>query len=247
MATAKSVITLAKKQLGKDGGKFNDYIGFPRGTDWCGAFVHYLMRKCKVKMTVPGAGLAENWCRWGKANKRVVKMKDAKPGDIVTFDWDFNHFANHVGIVLKNHGNGLFTCIEGNTGDPARVRIMVRQARFIRGVIRPRYDKPKKPKMRAEIESGQSTPTAPEKAQKKSKKKSGIALPARGYFRKGDKGDKVKHLQMWLKVQGFAPGKIDGVLGSKTVKAVGRFQKKYKLTVDGIFGKKCLKVANKIK
>lgn len=245
MATAKSVVALAKKQLGKNGDKYTDYIGFPRGTDWCGAFVYYLMRKCKVKMTVPGAGLAENWLRWGKANKRVVKMKDAKPGDIVTFDWDFNHFANHVGIVLKNHRNGLFTCIEGNTGDPARVRIQVRQARFIRGVIRPRYDKNKKPRMREEIESGQSAPTAPEKVKKKPKK-SGIVLPGRGYFRKGDKGDKVKHLQTWLKIQGFAPGKIDGVLGSKTVKAVGRFQKKHKLTVDGIFGKKCLKAANKI-
>lgn len=243
MATAKSVIALAKKQLGKGGGKFTDYIGFPRGTDWCGAFVYYLMRKCKVKMTVSGAGLAENWYRWGAAHKRLVRIKNAKPGDIITFDWDFNNFANHVGIILKNHGNGILTCIEGNTGNPARVRIKLRQARFVRDIIRPPYDKAKKPKMRAEIESGQSTPTAP----KKSKKKSGIALPARGYFRKGDKGDKVKHLQMWLKVQGFAPGKIDGVLGSKTTKAIGRFQRKYKLTVDGIFGKKCLKVANKIK
>lgn len=242
MATAKSVIALAKKQLGKGGNKFTDYIGFARGTDWCGAFVHYLMRKCKVKMTVPGAGLAENWHRWGKANKRKVKIKDAKPGDIVTFDWDFNNFANHVGIVLKNHGNGLLTCIEGNTGNPARVRIMVRQARFIRGVIRPRYDKKKKPKMDAKIEKGQSNPGT-----EKPKKKSGIVLPGRGYFKKGDKGDKVKRLQLWLKIQGFAPGKVDGVLGSKTTKAIGRFQRKYKLTIDGIFEKKCLKMANRIK
>ena len=192
MATAKDVIALAKKQLGKGGNKFTDYIGFPRGTDWCGAFVYYLMRKCKVKMTVPGAGLAENWHRWGKANKRLVRIKNAKPGDIVTFDWNFNNFANHVGLILKNHGNGLFACIEGNTGNPARVRIMVRQARFIRGVIRPRYDKKKKPKMTAEIESGQSTQSAP----KKSKKKSGIVLPGRGYFKKGDKDNKIKHLQM---------------------------------------------------
>jgi hypothetical protein len=37
------------------------------------------------------------------------------PGDIVTYDWDGDGVADHVGIFESWHGSGVFTAIEGNT------------------------------------------------------------------------------------------------------------------------------------
>lgn len=81
----------------------------------------------------------------------------------------------------------------------------------------------------------------PSVKKKTKKKEPKLALPARGYFKKGDTGAKVVALQKYLDKHGFKPGKIDGIIGPMTIKAVCRFQKKHKLVVDGLFGKMCRK------
>lgn len=73
---------------------------------------------------------------------------------------------------------------------------------------------------------------------------------ARSYLMKGDKGDEVKILQENLNYLGYNCGNADGDFGSKTDTALRKFQKAYKLTVDGKYGatsKKTLEdaVANK--
>ena len=73
-----------------------------------------------------------------------------------------------------------------------------------------------------------------------------IDLPVRGYFKKGDKGAKVKTLQKALNWEGHSLY-VDGILGDKTVSAVEGFEKKYHLKVDGKFGKSCLKEFKSIK
>ena len=88
--------------------------------------------------------------------------------------------------------------------------------------------------------------TVTKETKKTVKNKSGIQLPKRGYFTVGDKGAKVKTLQKWLNKHGYKCGSADGIYGGKTEKAVLKFQKHYKLTRDGLFGKACLKVADKI-
>lgn len=57
--------------------------------------------------------------------------------------------------------------------------------------------------------------------------------------KKGSKGNNVRWVQWELKRLGYDIGKygIDGSFGSATDKAVRAFQKKHKLTVDGIVGK----------
>lgn len=57
--------------------------------------------------------------------------------------------------------------------------------------------------------------------------------------RKGQKGNNVRWVQWELRRLGYDLGKygIDGSFGSATDKAVRAFQKKHKLTVDGIVGK----------
>lgn len=64
--------------------------------------------------------------------------------------------------------------------------------------------------------------------------------------RKGSKGASAKAVQSFLNWCMNAGLKEDGVAGDKTVKAIKKYQKRYKLKVDGIFGGKCLAKAKKI-
>ena len=55
-------------------------------------------------------------------------------------------------------------------------------------------------------------------------------------LKKGSRGEAVKQLQTALQEKGYYTGKIDGVYGNATVKAVKAFQKDNGLKVDGIAG-----------
>ena len=57
-------------------------------------------------------------------------------------------------------------------------------------------------------------------------------------LRKGSKGEQVKTLQRLLKAFGYSLGSVDGDFGTKTEKALIKFQKKEGLTQDGICGQK---------
>lgn len=72
-------------------------------------------------------------------------------------------------------------------------------------------------------------------------------LPTRKYFKRGDKGTQVKYLQKFLNWYGEYKLVVDGVIGSKTIIAVEKFQKAEGLDVDGLFGKQCLAKAKVVK
>lgn len=63
---------------------------------------------------------------------------------------------------------------------------------------------------------------------------------SKNYLSKGDKGEKVKNMQMKLIACGYSCGKngADGDFGSGTDAALRAFQKDYKLTIDGCYGTK---------
>ncbi len=64
--------------------------------------------------------------------------------------------------------------------------------------------------------------------------------------RKGSKGASVKAVQNFLNWCINAGLVVDGIAGTNTVKAIKKYQKKYGLKKDGIFGGKCLAKAKKI-
>ena len=72
-------------------------------------------------------------------------------------------------------------------------------------------------------------------------------LPHRGWFTSGDKGEEVGKLQRFLKWYLNNSLTVDFVCGSKTLEAVRNFQQCEGLTVDGCFGKECLKRAKTVK
>ena len=56
--------------------------------------------------------------------------------------------------------------------------------------------------------------------------------------KQGSRGEIVRQIQTKLKNWGYYTGGVDGIFGSKTTSAVKSFQRKNKLAVDGIVGKK---------
>jgi N-acetylmuramoyl-L-alanine amidase len=59
-------------------------------------------------------------------------------------------------------------------------------------------------------------------------------------YRKGSSGSVVSQMQKKLKDWGYYSGAVDGSFGAKTEEAVKFFQRKNKLTVDGVAGKATL-------
>lgn len=75
--------------------------------------------------------------------------------------------------------------------------------------------------------------------------KEALKLTYKKYLQKGDKGNDVKALQKALNEIGYDSGKVDGIYGEATVKAVKALQKKFKLDVDGVAGKATFNQINK--
>lgn len=55
-------------------------------------------------------------------------------------------------------------------------------------------------------------------------------------LKQGSTGAQVKEVQQLLKTWGYYTGKVDGIYGAQTTAAVKAFQKKNKVTADGIIG-----------
>jgi hypothetical protein len=143
-ATAQDVIALAKKQVGiqedgsgggtkfqqwymstpqaqltlkRDGGSLADY-----GTAaWCDMFISWVGNHARVRgmgedaYTVEHAKWFQRVGRWGST---------PKPGAVVFFSWSGGGIdgIDHVGLVVKDNGNGTIQTIEGNTNNAVMAR-----------------------------------------------------------------------------------------------------------------------------
>lgn len=234
--TGATVISKATAMLGKGGTTVWNYYGLAKGIAWCAAFVSYIMAKAGAKNLFYGGKsvfyvpYAQQWL---KKNCTHVKMIDAKPGDIVVFTWDGignnseKGSRDHIGFIRKAGTSKTAYTIEGNTNGGI-VANKTRALKWIYGIYRPKY-------------GTASTST------KKAYTGTFPTLPKRGYFRKGDTGAQAKYLQKLLNWAAGTKLTVDGIIGAKTIAAVGTYQKKYSLTIDYLFGKKCLAKAKTIK
>lgn len=124
----------SNKRPGKDT-KFGVYWGL-NGHHYCGMFVCWCAEHAGMKVTnrdkKPYEGSMPNsiacptgvnifkskdcWVSNGnnKSERQNSKIKP-EPGDIVFFSWDYNQKADHVGMVVKDNGDGTVKCYEGNT------------------------------------------------------------------------------------------------------------------------------------
>jgi hypothetical protein len=122
LGTAEKLIEVAVAELGTiEGPKDNEtkYGKFTKANfqPWCGSFVMWCADQAGVKVpntvyTPSGAAAFKKAGKWLDA-----QIADPDPGDIAYFDFpgDGVDRISHVGIVVKDNGDGTVWCIEGNT------------------------------------------------------------------------------------------------------------------------------------
>lgn len=121
----------------RDGGfSVDDY----NGAEWCNMFISWLGAQLGVKdmgwdaYTVQHARWFAKTGRWGHK---------AKPGAVVFFDWGESARGSisdidHVGLVVKDNGDGTITTVEGNIDNAVGKR--VRSKSLVVGYGYPDYD-----------------------------------------------------------------------------------------------------------
>lgn len=234
--TAAKLVEVALAEEGYvEGPKDNEtkYGAFTKANflPWCGSFVMWCANESGVKIpntvsTMAGAAAFKKMGTWTDAIAATPE-----PGDIVYFDFaEGGAPIEHVGIVVKNNGDGTVTTIEGNTagdkkkstsqrnGGEAVVKIRAFKKNnskkipvFIVGFGRPNY---KGNEVTAKV-----VPTTKP------------AFP--GQIKPGDKGESVKMVQHALTLV------EDGDFGPATKAAVIKFQDNHdNLDSNGIIGPK---------
>ena len=81
---------------------------------WCGAFANWIFKAVKVSIpncvsTIDGSNSFKKAKAWQDAESAAPL-----PGDLAFFSFD-GKGIEHIGIVIKDNGDGTVTTIEGNT------------------------------------------------------------------------------------------------------------------------------------
>lgn len=120
--TPERLVEIALAEVGTiEGPKDNEtkYGAFTKANfqPWCGSFIMWCADKAGVKVpntvyTPAGANAFISKGTWSAANEA-----EPQAGDIAYFDFpsDGVDRISHVGIVVKDNGDGTVTCVEGNT------------------------------------------------------------------------------------------------------------------------------------
>ena len=235
--TAELLIEVARKEIGTiEGPKDNEtkYGAYTKANflPWCGSFVNWCGNEAGVKIpntvsTVAGAAAFRKMDRWFDADEAFPK-----PGDIAYFDFpgDGVNRISHVGIVVKDNGDGTVTCIEGNTSSSRKgdqrnggeVCLQVRGYKknskkvmiSIVGFGRPRFK---------DADDEADKPEAPK-----------VVPPFPGRIKPGDRGPAVRAMQEAMEMSN-----PDGIFGPATKKMVIAYQKDNPgLEANGIVGPK---------
>lgn len=111
---------------------------------WCCAFVCWCFAQAGLAGLVRRTGGCTTMMNWFKARGRLVEPKQARPGDLVFYQFDQDAYADHIGIVERVSESGL-TAIEGNTSVTSQDNggaVMRRTRRWsvVMAVARPDYD-----------------------------------------------------------------------------------------------------------
>ena len=129
-----SALEVAKQELAKGvketgvntGADVNKYLasaGVAPGNPWCASFVTWSLEQSGRKMDGGGWAAVQTWVRAAEAGTNglsVVSPEDARPGDIVTYDWGGQEdFASdgHIGFLASKVEGDKFTALEGNYQD----------------------------------------------------------------------------------------------------------------------------------
>jgi len=260
--TVARIIEVAKAEVGTIEGPKDNETKYGKWTGmnfqpWCQSFVSWCAftsglnpkKYPKSASTVAASDFFKKHDRWADA-----RNDDPTPGDWIYFDFpdDGVNRISHVGICVKNNGNGTIQVIEGNTSGTAkgdqrnggmcvektRAYVKDNKLKLLNGIVgwgRPVYVGEENLPLLSKVGSSDS-PVARSATPKKATTSTPVAKkPAAAAFKpfkKGAKGPKVKRVQTALNL------KADGIFGDETEKSVIAFQKVNKLEANGTVGPK---------
>jgi hypothetical protein len=248
--TVEAIIEVAKKEIGTiEGPKDNEtkYGAWMKVNfqPWCQSFVSWCAHTAGVAKFPKSASTVAASDQFKKENRWAdARNDDPTPGDWIYFDFpdDGVNRISHVGLCIKNNGDGTIQVIEGNTSGTAkgdqrnggmcvektRAYIKNNKPKLINAVVgwgRPVYKGEENLPLLSKVGSSDvpvkqasapsATPVSPVKKEFKQ-------------FKIGAKGSSVKKVQEALGL------KADGSFGPGTEKAVKDFQGKAKLPVTGV-------------
>jgi len=252
--SVEAIIEVAKKEIGTIEGPKDNETKYGKWTGanfqpWCQSFVSWSaftsgLDPKKYPKTASTVAAAD----WFKKNNRWADARndDPTPGDWIFFDFpdDGVNRISHVGLCIKNNGDGTIQVIEGNTSGTAKGdqrnggmcveknRAYVKNKKGILNAVvgwgRPVYAGEENAPLlsKAGVVTEATAPVA------KAKKASPAAFKP---LKNGSKGTAVKAVQSLLGI------KADGSFGPGTAKSVQDFQKKSGLPVTGIVDQATLK------
>jgi hypothetical protein len=253
-----AIIEIAKKEVGTIEGPKDNETKYGKWTGanflpWCQSFVSWCAFTSGLdpkKYPKTAATIAAS--DWFKKNNRWADARndDPTPGDWIYFDFpdDGVNRISHVGLCIKNNGDGTIQVIEGNTSGTAkgdqrnggmcvektRAYVKNNKKKLINAVVgwgRPVYAGEENLPLLSKVGSSDvvATPAKPAKPAEPAAPKEFVNLKV------GSKGQKVKVVQAALKL------KDDGDFGPATEKAVKAFQKAKGLPETGIVDQKTFK------
>ena len=256
-----AIIEVAKKEIGTIEGPKDNETKYGKWTGanfqpWCQSFVSWSaftsgLNPSKYPKTASTVAAAD----WFKKNNRWADARndDPTPGDWIFFDFpdDGVNRISHVGLCIKNNGDGTIQVIEGNTsgtskGDQRNGGMCVEKTRAYvknkKGILnavvgwgRPVYVGEENIALLSKGGAVSQPSTATAKAPAIAKTPAAPAKKEFKPFKLGAKGDSVKKVQELLGI------KADGDFGAGTDKAVKSFQKKFGIPVTGIVDAATLK------
>jgi hypothetical protein len=242
-----AIIEVAKKERGTIEGPKDNETKYGKWTGmnfqpWCQSFISWCAFTSGLNpKNYPKSASTIAASDWFKKNKRWsdARNDDPTPGDWIFFDFpeDGVNRISHVGICVKNNGNGTIQVVEGNTsgtakGDQRNGGMCVEKTRgyvknnklkLINGVVgwgRPVYAGEENTPLLSKVGSSDS-PVKPAPAKKSvvAKKPDVVEFKT---LKVGSVGQSAKNVQNALKI------KADGRLSPETSKSVFNFQKKSK-------------------
>ncbi|WP_433211206.1 CHAP domain-containing protein [Microtetraspora malaysiensis] len=125
----------AKETVARDGGHVNAYANAP----WCDMFVSWVGEKAGLRPVLGWDAYTVQHAKWFQDNHRWGNK--ATPGAVVFFDWNGGkniYGIDHVGLVVKDNGDGTIKTVEGNTGN-GKVEIRTRPMSQVTGFGYPVY------------------------------------------------------------------------------------------------------------
>ena len=238
MGTKSQLLDWARRQLGTVGGSkyWQDVYGWSGGgLPWCAVFISDAVKQTGTKCAYLPSKVAFDSRDKMEIGSAWVDRYALQEGDMLSFDWDGDNGGDHVGIVEKVLGYGIYQTIEGNVSNSVGRR--TRYAANILGGIRPQYASEKPQKLAVDGVFGALTIRALQ-----------TRLHDAGCYMREIDGDWGYYsrlaLQQYLRGKGFY-GKdylLDGIFGYYSVLALQKYLRKIGFyttayLLDGDWGK----------